>query len=563
MNDNKIKKICKIERIVSGIIILIGFLLMEVNDDIGTAIILVGIFLIIILPKITKKKYNIKEETNKNESISKINPQDFKSYSSYFYKCVSNILVENKKVHLAVNDYQFPCFKIENIALKIFLDIKNQDMNPFLYTLDYDYFEKLIKRESNSDSYKYFKNKIFKYLGNGTLKEKQELFNSNITQIALSVDKLTDVKLYNNCIVNYESEKERYGVGIKNGDKASYFEKEIQKYYFYFVDSFISATVIAYLMFLSEKIKNVDYDAEFIKIILKMSDDVKDKEVVYKKLYELYKEFYHSEYSYIGNENILKVFVNIIDDFRKNKISDEEKEIIDKSVDERVVNTKEPFAQEIRLMLLRLCNYNELYTENEIKKIVIEKIKNLNIKSIRDLFELLSNMDEFINYYNEQVKTIQLKRDKENYLSGNFINLKENAEIKKEYYSIQTGIEFEKFLTKLFQRCGYETEHTGKAGDQGCDLTLKKNNYTYCVQAKYYSNTLDNTPVQEIVGSLKFYNGDRGVVITNSDFTVGAQKLAKSNNVILIDGRKLEKIIEYLLNANDYKKDILKDLNTI
>ena len=112
MNDNKIKKICKIERIVSGIIILIGFLLMEVNDDIGTAIILVGIFLIIILPKITKKKYNIKEETNKNESISKINPQDFKSYSSYFYKCVSNILVENKKVHLAVNDYQFPCFKM-------------------------------------------------------------------------------------------------------------------------------------------------------------------------------------------------------------------------------------------------------------------------------------------------------------------------------------------------------------------------------------------------------------------------------------------------------------------
>ena len=70
MNDNKIKKICKIERIVSGIIILIGFLLMEVNDDIRTAIILVGIFLIIILPKITKKKYNIKEETNKNESIS-------------------------------------------------------------------------------------------------------------------------------------------------------------------------------------------------------------------------------------------------------------------------------------------------------------------------------------------------------------------------------------------------------------------------------------------------------------------------------------------------------------
>ena len=548
---------------MSGVIILIGFLLMDVNADIGTAIILIGIFLIIILPKITKKKYNIKEEANKNKSINKINPQDFKSYSSYFYKCVSNILAENKKIYSAVNDYQFPCFKIENIALKIFFDIKDQDMDPFLYTLEYDYFEKFIKRESNSDAYKYFKNKIFKYLGNGTIKDKQDLFNSNTTQIALSVDKLTDVKLYNNCIVNYESEKEEYGVNTKNGDKASYFEKEIQKYYFYFIDSFISATLIAYLMFLSEKIKNVDYNAEFIKIILKMLDDVKDKEVVYKKLYELYKEFYHFDYSYIRNENTLKVFVNIIDDLRKNNINDEEKEIIYKSIDERVVNTKEPFAQEIKLMLLRLCDYNELYDKDDIKKIVIEKIKNLDINSIRDLFELLSNIDRFIKYYGDQVKTIKLKRDKENYLSGDFTNLKENAEIKKEYYNIQTGVEFEKYLTNLFKRCGYETEHTGKAGDQGCDLIVKKENYTYCVQAKFYSNTLDNTPVQEIVGSLRFYNGDRGVVVTNSNFTAGAQELAKSNNVILIDGKKLEKIINYLLNNNNYKKDILKEIETI
>lgn len=563
MDENKVKKICKIERIISAIIIFIGFLLMDVNDDVGTAIILLGIFLIIVLPKLTNKKYNIKKEKDKKETINKIDIQDFKSYSSYFYKCVSNILIENKKIYSALSDYQFPCFKIEDLALKIYIDIKDQEMDPFLYTLDYKYFEKFIKRESNSESYKYFKNKIFKYLGNGTLKDKQDLFNSNITEIALSADKLTNVKLYNNCIVNFESEKEGYGVNTKNGDKASYFEKEIQKYYFYFIDSFVSATLIAFLIFLSEKTKNINYDSEFIKITLKMLEDVKDREIIYKKLYELHKEFYYAEYSYIGNENTLKVFVRLIDDLKNSHVSTEEKEIINKNVDECVINNKEPLEQEIRLMLLRICDYNESYVEEEIKDFVIEKIKSLNILSIKDLFMLLSDMDRYVKYYNDQVKTIKLKREKEKYLSGNFTNLKEDSEIKKEYNNIKTGIEFEKFLINLFKRCGYETEHTGKAGDQGCDLIVKKNNYIYCVQAKYYSSTLDNTPVQEIVGALKFYNGDRGVVVTNSNFTIGAKELAKSNNVILIDGEKLELIIEYLINNNDFKKDILNEIQSI
>ena len=127
MDENKVKKICKIERIISAVIILIGFLLMDVNDDVGTAIILLGIFLIIVLPKLTNKKYNIKKEKNKKETISKMDIQDFKNYSSYFYKCVSNILAENKNIYSTLSDYQFPCFRIEDIALKIYYDIKDQD----------------------------------------------------------------------------------------------------------------------------------------------------------------------------------------------------------------------------------------------------------------------------------------------------------------------------------------------------------------------------------------------------------------------------------------------------
>ena len=563
MDDDKIKKIIKIERIVSVVIIFLGVFLIEVNEDIATLLFVLGVLSIIYSPKVTKKIFNIREEKTKKIYINNTDAQVFKKYSSYFYKCVSNALVENKKIYSELNDFRFPKFKIEDIALKIYYDIKNQEMDPFIFSIDYEYFEKFLKKESNSESYKYFKNKMFKYFGKGSLKDKQELFNNNMTQIALSIRNLTDAKLYNNCIANYESEKEFYGVNTKNGDNAQYFEKEIRKYYFYFIDSYVSATLIAYLMFLSKKVENIDYNDEFIKIILKMINDVKDREVVYTKLYELYKELYSVDYSYIGNENRLKVFVNIIDDLKNNVISSKEKEIININVDERVVDQKNAFAQEIKMMLLRLSDYNELYDDNKIKALIIEKIKNINMISIKELFELLSDMNDFVEYYNNYVKKNRLKREKEKYLNGDFTSHKENADIKNDYYNVQTGTEFEKYLVNLFKRCGYEAKHTGKAGDQGCDLIVKKNSYTYCVQAKFYSHTLDNSPVQEIVGALKIYKGDRGVVITNADFSAGAKELARSNNVILIDGEKLERIIDYLLNNNDSNKDILSEIESI
>ena len=69
---------------------------------------------------------------------------------------------------------------------------------------------------------------------------------------------------------------------------------------------------------------------------------------------------------------------------------------------------------------------------------------------------------------------------------------------------------------------------------------------------------MGNTPVQEIVGALKFYNANQGVVITNSEFTLGAENLAKANNVILIDGKDLKKLTNYIFK-DDHNEDVLKN----
>lgn len=120
-------------------------------------------------------------------------------------------------------------------------------------------------------------------------------------------------------------------------------------------------------------------------------------------------------------------------------------------------------------------------------------------------------------------------------MSGNFEIEEQEFNEKYNLNNITTGAQFELYLENLFKELGYKVKHSGKAGDQGADLILKYGEKIYVVQAKYYSSKLDNTPVQEIVGAIKYYNANQGIVITNNSFTKGAENLAKANNVILID----------------------------
>ena len=53
--------------------------------------------------------------------------------------------------------------------------------------------------------------------------------------------------------------------------------------------------------------------------------------------------------------------------------------------------------------------------------------------------------------------------------------------------------------------------------------------------------------IQEVVGSIKYYNCEKGMVVTTSTFTSSALELAKANNIELIDGEKLEDLIRKTL----------------
>jgi len=202
--------------------------------------------------------------------------------------------------------------------------------------------------------------------------------------------------------------------------------------------------------------------------------------------------------------------------------------------------------------------------ERAIEKIRYEKFKNdlLQFQSqdkqkiIRYFLESYGeNYEEFIKYLEHffQEQTITFPKSVVEYIK----QTKKEMEVEyfeqtllkstqKENYNIDNmdGYEFEKFLVHLFTAMGHKVDHTPASRDQGADLILLKHGEKIAVQAKRCDTPITNKAVQEVVGSINFYKADTGTVVTNSTFTASACELAKANNVKLIDGKNLKRLIE-------------------
>lgn len=111
-----------------------------------------------------------------------------------------------------------------------------------------------------------------------------------------------------------------------------------------------------------------------------------------------------------------------------------------------------------------------------------------------------------------------------------------------------TGIEFEVYLYHKFKKLGYKAKMTPATGDYGADLVLKKRREKTVVQAKRYHRDVGIAAVQEVIGSIAYYNADSGMVITNSYFTPNADNLAAANEITLWDRRAL---ITYLIKEEE------------
>lgn len=100
-----------------------------------------------------------------------------------------------------------------------------------------------------------------------------------------------------------------------------------------------------------------------------------------------------------------------------------------------------------------------------------------------------------------------------------------------------TGIEYEQFCAKkLIQKGFRNVKITPPSGDYGADLiAVDRRGEKWVVQCKRYTGKIGNSAVQEIVAAKAHYKANKAAVMTNSQLTANARKLAIENDVTLFE----------------------------
>lgn len=125
------------------------------------------------------------------------------------------------------------------------------------------------------------------------------------------------------------------------------------------------------------------------------------------------------------------------------------------------------------------------------------------------------------------------------------------------------GHQFEYACADILKANGYKhVKVTRGSGDFGVDVIAEKDKVRYAIQCKRYNHKLDNTPIQEVVGGLAYYQCDKGAVMTNQYFTEPAKQLAQVNDIELLDRDTLSHMVDKAEKSFDDKLNLFRSYLT-
>lgn len=187
---------------------------------------------------------------------------------------------------------------------------------------------------------------------------------------------------------------------------------------------------------------------------------------------------------------------------------------------------------------------HHLYNRSKEKKMAYRNIDDKQEKNVVHLSKYI-NLISYHKFYN--LAKIKLNK-KYNYVLNKNQKLQSKKQIDYnsiEYIDILTGIEFEKYMSKLLANLGFiNVKRTPDSNDYGIDIITEKDSVKFAIQCKHYKSKVSNSSVQEANSGKQYYNCHVGVVVTNNYFTSNAIELAKSNGIILWDRKKLIEMLK-------------------
>ncbi|NMA48267.1 MAG: restriction endonuclease [Tissierellia bacterium] len=117
------------------------------------------------------------------------------------------------------------------------------------------------------------------------------------------------------------------------------------------------------------------------------------------------------------------------------------------------------------------------------------------------------------------------------------------------------GYEFENFIADLLRKMGFDVEENKLSGDGGVDLIAYSKQPVfrgkYLVQCKKWEGSVGEPPLRDLYGVVLSNNANKGVMITNSSFTMNAIEFADGKNLELIDGSILKDLVEKYYKNDD------------
>ncbi|AHB41948.1 integral membrane protein [Candidatus Saccharibacteria bacterium RAAC3_TM7_1] len=104
------------------------------------------------------------------------------------------------------------------------------------------------------------------------------------------------------------------------------------------------------------------------------------------------------------------------------------------------------------------------------------------------------------------------------------------------------GLEFEQYIAELLRKNGFHNVCLTEKYDLGVDIIAEKDGTRWGIQTKCYTGLVKADSVRQAVTGLRLYDCDRAMVITNSVYSAVAQRLAVSNDCLLIDRSGLNRL---------------------
>ena len=127
------------------------------------------------------------------------------------------------------------------------------------------------------------------------------------------------------------------------------------------------------------------------------------------------------------------------------------------------------------------------------------------------------------------------------------LNLIENNISINNNQNYKKGIIFENHCMEILKKNGWKVKETPNTGDQGVDLIASIDNLRICIQCKNHKKVVGNTAVQEISAGKLYWKGTHAVLVSKTGYTKSAQKLARANNVKLINDFELNDLKNFFI----------------